>query len=230
MSRTFGQDGSGDRVFTTGTPVSAYPLTVLAWYKPATQEFATNGRSVIGFADSASSQYLYSVGLAPTGEVSLVSRFSSYYTNNGSRKVTAGEWHALAGVWRGDTDRNGYLAKYGDTTIDASTGTVNSAAFAGSVNRLGIGALVDSSPNQECYGDVAHPAVWSVALSTAELEMLMLGHVSPLRVRPQALVFYDPCFGRSSTEIDIIGARAITVTGTTASKEEPPLKWAVGQP
>lgn len=229
MARTFGQDMSGDRVFTTGVPFSAFPITVFSWYKPVTQAYATNGRSVIGFADSASGTYLYSVGLSTTGTVSLVSRFSSYYENYGTTLATAGEWHALMGIWRGDTDRNGYMAKYGDTVIDPTTGTVNSAAYPSSVNRIGIGALVDSSPNQECYGDVAYPAVWNVALSTEERESLMLGRLSPMLVRPQNLVFFDPYLGRSATEIDIIQARAMTINGTTTTVDNPPVihDWSV---
>ena len=229
MARTFGQDTSGDRVFTTGTPVTAYPYTVFAWYKPVVAVYGiSNGRTVMCNADSASALVLIGVGLGVSGTLQNVARGTEGVFNNnaGSRVVTAGEWVAIAGSYTSSTVRTGYLTRLSDTTVESVAGTGTATLSAG-MNRIGIGAFVDNSPNQECDGDVAHPAVWNVALTADEITALSVGRISPLRVRPESLVFYDPYLGRSATEIDIIQARAITVTGTTTTVDNPPvnLPW-----
>ena len=226
MSRTFGQDTSGDRLTTASSPISGYAFSAFAWYKPVVQAYATNGRTVTSIANSASGAEFFGIGLANSGALQLVARNTTYYTNSTTNLATAGEWNALGGAYTSDSSRVGYIWRPGDTSIDATTGAISSVAYPAGIDRLGIGAFVDSSPNQECYGDVQHVAWWNVALTQAEFEMLMIGKLSPLRVRPQNLVFYAPYLGRNSPEIDIIGARALTVTGTTASAAEPAINLA----
>lgn len=226
MSRTFGQDASGTRLTTASSPISAYAFSAFAWYKPVTQAYATNGRTVTSLANNASGTEFYGLGLNTGGEVQIVARNTTYYVNSGTNLATAGEWNALGGYWASATDRKGYLWRPGDASIDPTTGAVSSTAFPAGINTLGIGAFVDSSPNQECYGDAQHVAWWNVALTQGEFESLMIGRISPLRVRPQNLVFYAPFLGRNSPEIDIIGARNLTVTSSTASSAEPAIAFA----
>jgi hypothetical protein len=91
------------------------------------------------------------------------------------------------------------------------------------MNRTTINAWNGGS-NVGIAGNIAHPAIWNVALTDAEVAMLASG-LSPLRVRPQSLIFYLPTLGRDSPEIDIIGAQTFTVHGATASSNEPPFIW-----
>jgi hypothetical protein len=76
-------------------------------------------------------------------------------------------------------------------------------------------------------GQIAHPAIWNVALTDAEVAMLGAG-ISPLRVRPQSLVMYLPYLGRNGPEIDIINGRTLAVTGAAASSNEPPVRFPLG--
>ena len=65
-------------------------------------------------------------------------------------------------------------------------------------------------------GDLAEAAIWNEALSAAEVALLAQG-LSPLSLRPWALVFYAPIYGRYDPEIDIIGGLNLTVLDATAS-------------
>jgi hypothetical protein len=63
-------------------------------------------------------------------------------------------------------------------------------------------------------GTIAEVGVWNVALAAADFLALSKG-ISPLLVRPDALVAYWPLIGHASPEIDLRGRNELTVTGAT---------------
>jgi len=60
-------------------------------------------------------------------------------------------------------------------------------------------------------GRVCEVAVWNIVLASKDLEMLGKG-ISPLHVRPDALIFYAPVVRDGQ---DIIGGFSLTATGAT---------------
>jgi len=81
--------------------------------------------------------------------------------------------------------------------------------------------LDTDSPNRQLNGLVSHTAVWDVGLSVNEIVSLANGH-SPLKVRRSNLVSYAPLNGQSP-EPDIVGGLNLTVNGSPAVAEEPPI-------
>lgn len=69
-------------------------------------------------------------------------------------------------------------------------------------------------------GQIAHAAIWSVALADTEIAVLGAG-LAPIRVRPASLSAYWSLSGKDSPEIDIVGRNDLTVTNATVSNEEP---------
>jgi hypothetical protein len=102
-----------------------------------------------------------------------------------STVLTAGTWTHLAGTRSGN-----------DVLIyaDGVAGSGASAAISTTtVNRLTVGVAGDGGGGLTQYtdGNLAEFAIWSVTLTQAEITSLANG-LSPLRVRPSALVFYVP--------------------------------------
>ncbi len=225
MSRLFGENASGHYVRVDSTPITDWGCTAFGWMRPNNQTDGLNGRALTNLALSTGDNRFWGIGLAESGAVYVVARNTTWYENDTTNLVTGGAWNAVAGTWASATSRYGYLARLTDTSYDTTTGTITSVTAPTTVNRVAIGHLGDSSPNQEANGAIAHVAWWNVVLTAGELEMLLLGRVSPLAVRPQSLVFYTPYLGRDTSEIDIIGGRVLSVSGATASVEEPPILW-----
>lgn len=228
MSRAFGTPGSGDRCVTSSAPISAFPFSAFCWARPDSQTDAVDGRTLTCHAVSTTPNQFYSIGIDTTGAGLIYARNTTLIAGLTTRLCDGAAWNAIGGKWTNATSRTAYLARLSDTTLDTGTST-SSVTFAAGAHRISIGHLGDSTPNQECGSAVAHVAWWSVGLTDAEWEMLLLGRVSPLAVRPQSLVFYAPYLGRDSPEIDIIGGRTLTLTGTSSSAEEPPMLWRTGR-
>lgn len=77
-------------------------------------------------------------------------------------------------------------------------------------------------------GDVAHVALWNVALTDDEVASLAAG-VSPLRMRRDALIAYWPVGGQSP-EPDVVGGFDLVVTNGPVQSEEPPIHSSVIAP
>ena len=122
---------------------------------------------------------------------------------------TANTWHHACAVAASDASRSVYI----DGGSKATTTT--SISVSGEY-RISIGRFSDSSPSVYFSGKIAEAAIWNIALSDAEVALLAKA-VSPLMVRPEALIFYTPIIGKYSPEIDLIGGLSLTVTGATAA-------------
>lgn len=120
---------------------------------------------------------------------------------------SANTWHHAAGVWVNDSERSSYID-------GGSKGTNSTLRTVTGLDRTSIGRYGDSSPSDYMSGLIAEAALWTVALSDAEILVLALG-VSPLLVQPGSLAGYWPLLGRVSPEIDYFGGTDLTVTGAT---------------
>ncbi len=139
----------------------------------------------------------------------------------GTTDVVDGQWHHLALTYDG-SDVRLYVDGVEEDS-DPETGSLNSGT---APVRLGAGSGGAGTENPYT-GDLGHAAIWDVGLSASEVASLAAG-ISPRRIRPGALLFYNPLNGQSP-EADVIGGNTGTLTGTTVV-EEPPIPYSIVAP
>jgi hypothetical protein len=124
-----------------------------------------------------------------------------------SGSITLNTWHHHVGVEASSSSRFHYL----DGVASVEQGT---AKTPDGVDRIGIGAFVDSTPSFYHTGRLFWPAIWNVALTAAEIGHLAAGY-SPLTVRRQNLVMFARLHG--DEDIDMIGNQTITAVNTPST-------------
>lgn len=205
-----GQYYSGTQSFFTGT----LPVTMACWYRVdsvsssmglMSLRSAANGALRLGYRGDLANDPLYAT-VRTTGGM-----FANASVDSG---VAANTWAHAAAVFASTTSRtaytNGTAGTTNTTSRDAGT-SINTV----DVGNFGGGTLLD--------GQVAEAAIWTVALTTAEIALLADG-LSPLFVRPQSLAFYAPLFGRAGAggeEEDWVGGAPLTATGSPTVAEHP---------
>jgi hypothetical protein len=221
MSRTF--DGTSGNYLNVETPVLTAPsMSMFAWYYSTSsaenQTLISIGGQNAAFTEARGfklgilcSGGAYSKIYAETRQNNTIPRAES------SANASGNVWQNGCGVWSGTADRRAYL-NGGNKGLMSQTQGVTEA----DLKRTAVGLTRELGNFGGMIGQIAHPAIWNVALTDNEVAMLGAG-ISPLRVRPQNLVFYLPYLGRDGPEIDIINGRTLVVTGATASSNEPPL-------
>ena len=215
MSRSF--DRGSNKYLEVGAAVaSTTPMTMFSWY------YTT---------DATTEQILmtvFSSGSNHRHQINVATQFSALYATSyqegaGSSTATAtvaptiNTWQNACAVFAASNDRRIYLN-------GGSKGTNTGSRTVSSLNSTSIGIIRGYATFNGFIGQIAHPAIWNVALDDNEVAMLGAG-ISPLRVRPQSLVMYLPYLGRNGPEIDISGGRTLAVTGATASSNEPRFFW-----
>lgn len=192
---------------------SGYPFTVSAWFD---LNNATTGQVALsGYETDGSSNY-YNLSMS-SGNVNHQVGDSVLATKSG---VTADTWHHACGVSATQTSHQAFLdgaAGTEDTTNAGFSVDVLDRCTLGSQNRAATNAYFD--------GEIAHCAVWSVALSPGEISALASG-AHPFSIRPGSLVHYWPLRGDGpvGTRVrDSTGAVHLeTVSGTPAKAESRP--------
>jgi hypothetical protein len=124
-----------------------------------------------------------------------------------STAISVGAWYAIGGVAASATDRKIYV-----NGVEDGSSTTSRTPLALTTQR--IGADVDGNPG---FGSLAEVAVWNVALSADD--MAALAFMSPLLIRPDALVSYLPLL--DSGALDYMAAPA-TVTGVLVRDNDHP--------
>ncbi len=216
MSRLF--DGVNDFLFVNSTPITAAPFTMSVWFR---DNDATEDAIMfwLGDKDGASENWNLRVRGDQAGNpVDFRSKSFRARTTSG---FTINTWHHACGIEASSTDRRVFID-------GGSKGTGTDSSTPVGADRVGIGADTNGTPSLEFSGDLAHGAIWNVALTDAEVASLG-AKVSPLRIRRDALVFYCPVGGQDP-ELDIIGARNMSLNDTPAKSEEPPIPYSVVAP
>lgn len=140
--------------------------------------------------------------------------------------VSAGTWYSFAAIER-RLSRDIYLNGSAGT-VDNTNLTISSLSgiYAGA-SRTGGGFNLYSDSTIADYG------LWNVELTADELASLSAG-VSPLLIRPSALVGYWPMLGRATDEEDWVGARTLTNVNSATVGESPriivPASYLLEQP
>jgi len=213
---------SSQQLFNASTPVSGVPLSMACWYRTTTGAW----KGLIDLANSAGgSTGEVGLGLTATGTTIGANRVVAEINGGvgGTSAVSsssysqANAWEHAAAVFASNTSRAAYLngGNKGTATLSATPAGLNEAFVGNDIfNDYHDGAIADA-------------AIWAAALDDFEVAALALG-VSPLLIRPSALVAYWPLVGMTSPEIDLIGRRELTITGATAAPQ-PRLIVPVGQ-
>lgn len=205
---------------TTTVPLSAVPFSWAIWLRPNS---TTTNRELVWLGNSGSSTNYFTLGVSTSGVIRNSARNSTESPATTTVSVTASEWNHALGTFSSNASRSAYLG-------GGNKGTNAVSQTPSGINRFAIASLARSTPTNFFDGQLAHLAVWNVALTDDEATMLGLYRVSPLFVRPSALVWYSPYLGRDAAEIDIIGGGSLTLTNAPASSaEEPPLLWLPGR-
>jgi len=138
-----------------------------------------------------------------------------------STNVSVNTWHHYTGVEAATDDRRVYLDGGGKGTNSGIRTPVG-------LDRTTIGRAGDATPTREMRGDIAHVAIWNIALTDLEIAILAAG-ISPLCIQRDALIGYWPVGGQSP-ELDVVGGINLTINGTPAQSQEPPIPHSIVAP
>jgi hypothetical protein len=184
---------SGQYAEAAGNPLGGGTVNVFSiacWYKPSS---IANG-TALGIGDSNSNVYL-ALGMNGSGAVFV--ELSGQTATAGT--LSNGVWAHIAGVQANVTSRIAY--KDG---VAGSAQTV-STDLTGADTITAGGLVLNGSRLSFAGGSVAHCAVWSSALSGADVASLAAG-ARPDAVQSGTLVFYAELDGAGSPEEDLVGA------------------------
>lgn len=208
MARNFAS-ASSQYLSRAGAVLTATPFTFALWWRP------TNiaNYALMSLDDGGSNMfYLYMQG---TGEIAA---FANAPQSTTAGQCSAGVWAHAGAVFASSTSRTAYL-----NGVAATTNTTSNTPTGINGTRIG------HTGGSYCNGDIAEIGIWNIALATGDLVMLALG-VSPLLVRPDALVAYYPLFGQYSPEIDLRGANDLTLNAAPVAAAHPRVLYAAGPP
>lgn len=184
--------------------LTAPPFTMSCFY--ASNDLAVN-QTLISIGNDASQDAHYLIFRHSGDIIGAASgdQGIAYGESQTSAGLVAGFNHC-AGIWTSDSNRQAGL----NAAFAAANGTTVTPDSIDEINIGRYSATVGSYMN----GNIASVALWSVALTGADIAMLNNGF-PPRRVRPQSLVFYAPLLRDVQ---DIRGAATFaTATGSAAS-------------
>jgi hypothetical protein len=210
MSRVL--SGTGQYLTTSSAVLTAAPLTMACWGihgATGVLDYAMN----LGVSGATNNRFV--LGVNASDQVFMESAAASASSAVTTATVPTSGWQHFAGVTASATSRFAYLN--GTPGTEQTTSRVPSG-----INMLRVGA--GGTAASLWTGSIAHCAVWNVALTANEIAALAAG-LSPLAVRPGALVAYWPYMGRDTADIDIVGRFDLTNTSTTSGADEPRLLW-----
>ncbi|MHC4156506.1 MAG: LamG domain-containing protein [Planctomycetota bacterium] len=171
MARAF-LSTSGQYLYVDQTPVTGPPFTIACWFC-STDLSAVQCLMFVGDKGSGNpGDPIYVQSRDSTGTSSAVST-SGYSANT---------WHHACGVFASATDRRAFID-------GGSKGTDSTSRSPVGLDRVATGALARNTPTFYMSGSIAEAAIWSVALSDAEVTLLARGY-SPTFVRPEYVKAY----------------------------------------
>lgn len=200
---------SSQYLASTFVPSSVEPMTIAVWFKAAsTHTGSTLGLGTIAGTDRA----FISVGTTPNITANYV---TSGGTGSITYNVTYGtSWHHVALVVSSSTLRVLY---YDGLPVGTNTTSVSSGTF----TMTYVGTRVSTTPGAYFDGTMAEGAVWSVALTDAEVSALGAGGnhaaaANPREIRPDKLM-QVPMRGVSNPEYSTSGTHFGLTNAPTAA-------------
>lgn len=214
------QDATTDvtALISANLPVTGPPFTMACWFKAPDNAVEHS----LMFLGTAGSNFQYHCWLTASGNVSGnpltfyaadTSNTAVTVTNYNTDNVT---WQHACAVGTSTTNRRVYLN-------GVSSSLSSTLRAPGAQNRFMVGNAALVSTNTGNGQSVAHAAVWNVALTATEVANLAAGR-HPYTVRPDALVYYSPCEGDTTNEVDMVANRSTTTTSSDKAPQPPLLR------
>lgn len=240
MSRAFNGSTQYLTVLDTGTTFAqSYAATIAAWFRDTSAGVA----SCVAELCNAANNETFGLYVNGSGAVRYRDFNSSLSIDTANTYSIAGQgWNHGCIVGGSATSHTSYLN--GDAANKGFSST--NAPFPG-VNYFGVGSHRGSTPGSYFTGNIGEVAIWSIALSAAEVAFLntpleingVRGFPPACFVQPSKLIGYWPLFGTSSPEIPQGGvyplsattagnefhAKSLTVTGATKGTTRPPIVY-----
>lgn len=224
MARAF-TAASATALTTTSSPTSVYPCTMAIWCRPTGAGGTSQALFSLKYSVAADDRDHATL----TRDVGAAGKFLHYisdyygvaaYTQCAASYVV-GQWHHVCAVMTSTTSRAIFM-----DGGNKATNTVTVAAPGW--DRVSVGHVPETT---HYYGnaDLAEAALWSIALTDADVALLGLG-LSPLFVRPDALVFYAPLLGATSPEIELVGRRELALVNAPPVVPHPRVIVPLGSP
>lgn len=216
MARAF-TSASSHKAQSDNAPASDVPLTIATFMRTASTGTSQACVSIGRRSTSAGSRYQLFfrntnriAGFCQNGGGTQITTFE----DSSGVNISANTWYHGAVVFNTTTDRTVYRngANSTNDTTAVTVGTVDTITLGSRYDGAGFGLYLN--------GQLAETAVWAAALTASEIESLAAG-LSPMFVRPDALVFYAPLYGNDSPEPDWFGGYALTLTGTVKAAHPP---------
>lgn len=212
MSRDF--NGTNALLTRSAGVISAFPFTVAIWYRPTA--LSGSDKDLFSTHDDPSVPIAIRLSLrsASSWKPTLYMYDGTYKEVNAGAGSTTNAWQHAAAVGTSSTN---YSVFYNGA--NKATGTTAVTMTLSNLDRVALGRT-SFAASDYFTGQLAHCAVWSAALTDAEIEVLAAG-LLPTKVRSASLTAYWSLSGKDSPEIDIVGRNDLTVTNATVSNEEP---------
>lgn len=138
-----------------------------------------------------------------------------------SAAPTTGQWHNICVVHASTTDRRIYM-----DNGSSGTDTTNKAGINGVTDRFCVGRVGEPTPGDYGNFDIAHVAVWNIALDETQRQQLADGFL-PTMIAPQNLVAYFP-FPDVNQLRNPFGGQLLSTVGTpTTASGDPDLNGVV---
>lgn len=199
-----------------GAVLTATPLTMACWFLAANIT-AEHTLMNIGTAGSGNHRFgMFASGNVASDPVRINARTTASGIAVTSTGYSANVWQHACGVFASSVSRTVYLNGGG-------AGTDGTNLTPAGMDSTYIGALHGAAVGTFLSGRIAEAAIWNVALNASEVAALAAG-VSPLRIRPNALVAYWPLFGVGSPEPDYSnGGFAMTLNNAPTQIDHAPV-------
>ncbi len=211
---------SGQFMARTTAPISSYPCTISAWYKPSNN---TSNHSIVYIGSTTDTRrfLIYRAGPSSNNVAVLDNRNdggASIQILAGTTPVTnTAAWYNVVGVFASSTDRKIYV---NGTQENSDTSSMTTT----SLNRYSVGARGIPAPSYGLYANakIAEVAVWSVALTSAEILQLAKG-ANPQWIQRPSLASYLPGWTGLSPDLDLVSGTMGLTNAPTQSTDHPPV-------
>jgi hypothetical protein len=198
----------------TTPPVTAAPVTMACWYRPATLG-STGVIMQLGDHTAATVDQKWRMVRSSGNQLQFIAATTSATTlTNTGVTMEAGVWyHCLISA-------NATFSP-NRAVINASVATSTAAnRVPVGVNSLVVGAQLASTStfSSTASGDIFWPVVWNAQL-TADEEALLANGLSPLQIRPQNLVFFNYADDQRRLLLDAMRNYHLELPTTAASAQ-----------
>ena len=204
----------------SGVSPTDYNITLAAWVRPEDKHDGI----IMGADDGSTNDERFSIWSRSVGRFAIRYKGSYIQTPDKDYDNSNTTWYHVAGVLE-YSDRALYVNGVSEATNSDNTSLDMSGADNFYIGRDRTGRYWD--------GAIAEAAAYNVKLVQGTEIFSLAAGVSPLLVRPDALIGYWPLGGAYSAndaDTDIVGGHALTDSGSPTGEDHPPIFYPASSP